>query len=203
MNTDDCVSSQKHPKPVAASQQEVSKSSGWISSQTSKSSCANSKGKKNRQEESQSSGWITSQKSRSKKSDDNNSDHGYEPQLDDIDEVGELQDEGSSKASLPTSADGWLLAPKGNKRSQYKRKITDVIFDQQGVLESAQTETCQLIVKRKILVDRTRSDSNSNASRKDFKRFCKNSIIAGARMHAISQIRLVSLLPKVSFHNIL
>ena len=61
--------------------------------------------------------------------------------------------------------------------------------------EPAETEFVQGIVRSK---EDLKKMQQSNGKTKDFKNFKKNSIIPGARMHSISQIRLVSVLPKES-----
>ena len=90
------------------------------------------------------------------------------------------------------------MAPKGKKRAKYKRDTTDRIFEDGGPSESAQTETSSLIVRKNIIVDEMRPNTNNQRNRKDFKRFRKNSIIKGAIEHSFNNIRFVSLLPKVS-----
>ena len=155
--------------------------------------------KRNRGEESQSSAgcWMSSHKSRSQRREvsDNNI---YQPGLEELEDIDKISNEGKKKMSLPAAKDGWLVAPKGKARSKYMRKVTEIVNDQEVIVESAQTETCNLVVSKSKPVNQISNVSNNNITTKDFKRFRKNSIIPGARMHSITQIQFVSLLPKES-----
>jgi len=198
-----------------SSLQEDSQSSGWISSHNSSSkSTSASKNKRglnfNSNEESQNSGWISSQKTKkSKKSDRKGHDENSQLQLESIDEEDQAyhrSNDNKRKLSLSMTSDGWYLAPKGNKRAKYRRDITDILIEQGGPLESAQTELSSLIVRKKknaiVNVNLTGGDkmesTNQRTNRKDFKRFRKNSIIRGASEHSFNRIRFISLLPKES-----
>eukprot|EP00554_Chaetoceros_debilis_P010946 CAMPEP_0194108162 /NCGR_PEP_ID=MMETSP0150-20130528/7912_1 /TAXON_ID=122233 /ORGANISM="Chaetoceros debilis, Strain MM31A-1" /LENGTH=932 /DNA_ID=CAMNT_0038796793 /DNA_START=106 /DNA_END=2904 /DNA_ORIENTATION=- len=120
-----------------------------------------------------------------------------------------------NKETLPKLKDGWMCAaPQGKERSRYKRTRAGLsAAGEFSSAEAAETEfSTQLVVRSKKDIEKIGAaikaaqaqgaagrGSASNASkRKDFKRFKKNSIIAGARMHTISQVRLVAVLPKES-----
>lgn len=105
---------------------------------------------------------------------------------------------GNKKLKLQQSGDGWYIAaPQGKKRSKYKRSRAELSkMGEIDFKEPAETEFVQgLIVRSK---EDLKKMQQSNGKTKDFKKFKKNSIIPGARMHSISQIRLVSVLPKES-----
>mmetsp|Transcript_14021 Transcript_14021/g.16290 ORF Transcript_14021/g.16290 Transcript_14021/m.16290 type:complete len:747 (-) Transcript_14021:176-2416(-) len=108
------------------------------------------------------------------------------------------------KVALPVTMNGWLVAPKGSKRDKYKRDVAHIIGDELCVTEAAQTETCNLAARNLTNIPHSASvrneptASNEYNNTNNFKRFTKNSIIAGSKMHSISQIRFVSLLPKES-----
>ena len=105
---------------------------------------------------------------------------------------------GNKKLKLQQSGDGWYIAaPQEKKRSKYKRsrdefsKMVEIDFKQ-----PAETEFVQgLIVRSK---EDLKKMQQSNGKTKDFQKFKKNSIIPSARMHSITHIRLVSVLPKES-----
>jgi hypothetical protein len=172
----------------ASKKSKKSKSSGWMSSQRlSKSSSRDDKN--NSQEIKASGGWMST--SRMPKTNTSK----IEIDQEDTElEAAEEVDTGLNEkhiVKLPTTDNGWLVAPKGSSRSKYKRDLTHTI----DIAESAETEICQLIVHNRKVTHQLVSVS-SNAQ--DFKRFKKNSIIAGSRMHSISEIRMVSLLPQES-----
>ena len=186
--------SQKSRSNITSTQQsQESQASGWISSQKSTKSSDKLQRKRRRQDD---SGWMsTSQKSKSKRKNDESSCQlqiieENENQLDEINEKQPLK-------SLPKTEDGWFVAPKGKTRFQFKRDFDDIIEDDgfPGMVESAQTDVCKLVVQQ--IQIRHPADFVTNPQRKDFKRFRKNSVIAGAKMHSINPITLVSRLPKV------
>ncbi len=122
------------------------------------------------------------------------------------------------KMKLPETGDGWLCAaPQGKKRKAFKRSRAELsAMGEMEFSEPAVTDFCGgLVVRSKNELERMSRAQSQNQTRKNnqhsqnittngtsvvknFKRFKKNSIISGARMHSISQIRLVSVLPKES-----
>jgi hypothetical protein len=162
------------------------------------------------------SGWISSTKSKSvtvaeKKTEMRNSetnDAGHTvTEVDQNDDEHSKADQTTQKSRLSQTEDGWFCAaPQGRERSLYKRPLEE--FNEMGdinIRSSAETEYCNdLVVRSKQSHVRNTQDVQINSTTinsdkvKDFKRFKKNPIIAGAKMHSISQIRLISVLPKES-----
>ena len=100
-----------------------------------------------------------------------------------------------TKTKKKAKVDSTLPAPQEKKRSKYKRSRAEL--SKMGEIidfkEPAETEFVQGIVRSK---EDLKKMQQSNGKTKVFKNFKKNSIIPGARMHSISQIRLVLVLPK-------
>lgn len=129
--------------------------------------------------------------------------------MDDGEEVSQHEPEGHvsvkalnkifRKNKLKVTEGGWLVAaPQGRKRARYRRPAAELASYGEGPLsDPAQTEHCNSLI---ILQEENVQNPISLLSRnvKNFKRFQKNSVITGARMHSLSQIRLRSVLPKES-----
>ena len=134
-----------------------------------------------------------------------NDESSFQPQLDDIDEEDEMDQSSTNNIILPTTKDGWLVAPKGKDRKKYRRDVIEVLDDKEVIIESAQTEKCKLVCQKRKLIIQPSIPTSSTANNIGnntvcFKRFRKNSIISGAKMHSFNQIRFVSLLPQESSH---
>lgn len=185
-------SSQKSKSSMTSSlQPEDSQSSAWMTSQRMSKSGDLSKRKQRRQEDSNS--WIsTNKKLKSRKNDESLDLIEEDDGNDNSDGNGAMQ----AQQSLPKTDDGWFVAPKGKARLQYKCDVNEILGDNEiGIVEPAQTEMCNLIVVQKQVIQP--AESASNTLSKDFKRFRKNSIISGARMHSIKPVMLDVHLPKV------
>jgi len=113
----------------------------------------------------------------------------------------------SRKNKLKVTADGWLVAaPQGRKRARYRRPADELAsYGEAPLSDPAQTEHCNSLIimrtkedARHPITTANRTNDHHNRNVKDFKRFQKNSVITGARMHSLSQIRLRAVLPKES-----
>jgi len=163
------------------------------------------------------SGWISSTKSKTTTIEEksmeirswerNNADKSEtEMEQNDVDHI--QADEETRKSRLIETEDGWFCAaPQGKQRDRYKRPLAeDIKMDEMKVRTCAETDYCNRLVVRSIEksarlakhIQMNRETNNYGERVKDFKRFKKNPIIAGAKMHSISQIHLVSVLPKES-----
>lgn len=167
--------------------------SGWMNSSKSKSSTQGAE-----------SGWISTTQDLSKNSDD---EHGTETY--DVVETADVENvlhKNPSKRKTETNNllqqtnDGWLrAAPQGKGRDRCKRSRAELTALGDAFLrDSAETIFCSNLQvappNREAHTDGARNPSNV----KNFKKFKKNSIIAGAKMHSIAPITLVSVLPKES-----
>ena len=150
------------------------------------------------------SGWITSSNSKSSIQ-EGVSKNSKSDKKDDNADMENIENEKhfqpiKKKITLLQKKNGWLCAaPQGKARAHYKRSRTELGEMGDAFLrESAETIFCSnLIVARnnkKDQIDVTTPFSHV----KNFKKFQKNSIIAGAKMHSIAPITLVSVLPKES-----
>jgi len=178
--------------------------STWI--QSSKSSKQISQ---ESQIESQKSAWMSSSR-RQRKEDEHEATgtNDVEIQGDEIEEIVEDGNtSGKRKTKLRQTNDGWLCAaPQGKKRREFKRSRAELsAMGEVEFSDPAVTDVCSgLIVRSEEDIEKMKkaqeaqSRSTTNGNVKNFKKFKKNSIISGARMHSISQIRLVSVLPKES-----
>jgi len=111
------------------------------------------------------------------------------------------------KNKLKAAEGGWLVAaPQGRKRARYRRPAAELASNGGGSLsDPAQTEHRKTLIVLRTQLDDVQQHSDRNArtigrnqNLKDFKRFQKNAVITGARMHSLSQIRLRAVLPKES-----
>jgi len=115
-----------------------------------------------------------------------------------------LSPENERKSRLQIAECGWLVAaPQGRKRAHYRRDATMVKDGETYFPNPAETEKCSSLIVRSAkdvqllrLTENVTFDSGKNV--KNFKRFRKNSVISGSRMHSLTQIRLVPVLPKES-----
>lgn len=162
--------------------------SGWIKSTKSKSVTVGDKGVETRHSESDNVDYTTAEI--------NPNDDGHTQTY-----------KSMQKSRLSQTQDGWFCAaPQGKERECYKRPLAEC--NEMGdinVRSSAQTEYCDDLVvrpkqsRKRIAHEVQMNSTNANSEKvKDFKRFKKNPIIAGAKMHSISQIPLISVLPKES-----
>lgn len=104
-----------------------------------------------------------------------------------------------TKNHLQQTNDGWLCAaPQGKERDRCKRSRAELsALGDEFLRDSAETIFCsnlQVGPPNREHTDGAISSSNVQ----NFKKFKKNSIIAGAKMHSIAPITLVSVLPKES-----
>lgn len=160
------------------------------------------------------SDWISGSKSKSNKSKKKQKDTGWmstapKPSVEELhvlqdeeeNEYEETEVDSKNAVHLEKSNDGWFkAAPHGKARNKFKRKVHN---EETGELfESAETETVQnLEVDKKNKTDHVQSNLGSRQTQgnsQNFKKFKKNSVIAGAGLHQIEPVRFIPVLPKES-----
>ena len=110
----------------------------------------------------------------------------------------------SMKSLLSSTNDGWLVAaPSGNARTQCRKRMEEIAdFDVTYPSDAVSTEICRGLVVRTYHnkeSPKVSSEKRLGTHRKnDFKKFKKNVVITSSKVHTISQVRLVSVLPKES-----
>ena len=174
--------------------------SGWMNSSKSKSSTQEAE-----------SGWISTTQDASKNSGD-----GHGTKTADVVETADVENvetanvenvlrKNPSKRNTVTNNhlqqtnDGWLCAaPQGKGRDRCKRSRAELsALGDEFLRDSAETIFCSNLQVGPP--NREHTDGAINSSNvQNFKKFKKNSIIAGAKMHSIAPITLVSVLPKES-----
>ena len=109
------------------------------------------------------------------------------------------------KSLLSSTNDGWLVAaPLGNARTEHKARMEEnTDFDETYPSHAVITEICRgLVVKSYKAAEEGPKVSTGNRldnnRKKDFKRFKKNIVISSSKIHKLSQVQLISVLPKES-----
>jgi hypothetical protein len=109
------------------------------------------------------------------------------------------------RVSLPTTDNGWLVAaPSGTKRRDYR--VSDANLEEQEIMvcTPADSELCKGLIVRTVEAAKesmvaARNKSTTSSNKPNFKKFQKNSILAGNyRAVGSARIRLCSVLPKES-----
>ena len=192
------ISSKQHKQ--TRSQSDQSSQKGWMNSSKSKSSRHLSQDKLSQ---------LSQESDRGKVRGDEGDEMEVEADYTEMkqNDENEKPNKRQRKKKLKETSDGWMCAaPQGEARTKFKRSRAELSEIGEITLSNpAETEfKSNLVVRTKKDIQRMK-EANENAVTpatlggvKNFKRFKKNSIIPGAKMHSISEVRLISVLPKES-----